>query len=49
MATLLNPRTGLVVGGPALVSINDQQFCDVAVFNAAPYDILLERGLHGGH
>ena len=44
VATLHNPRTGFVVGGPALVSINDQQFCDVAVFNAAPYDILLERG-----
>ena len=44
VATLHNPRTRFVVGGPALVSINDQQFCDVAVFNPAPYDILLERG-----
>ena len=44
VATLHNPRTGFVVGGPALVSINDQLFCDVAVFNAAPFDIRLESG-----
>ena len=44
VATLHNPRTRFVVGGPALVSINDQQLCDVVVFNAAPYNILLERG-----
>ena len=44
VATLHNPRTGFIVGGPALVSINDQLFCDVAMFNAAPYDIRLKRG-----
>ena len=44
VATLHNPQTRFVVGRPALVSINDQQFCDVAVFNVAPYDILLKRG-----
>ena len=43
VATLHNPRTGFVVGGPALVTIDDRQFCDVAVFNAAPFDIVLER------
>ena len=44
VATLHNPRTGFVVGGPALVSIDDQLFCDVAVFNAAPYEIRHKRG-----
>ena len=48
MATLLNPRTGLEVGGPALVSINDQQFCDVAVFNAAPLMTSYLRGDYMG-
>ena len=41
MATLHNPRTGFVVGVRPWSSINVQQFCDVAVFNTAPYDILL--------
>ena len=44
VGTLHNPRTGFVVGGPAMVTINDQQSCDVAVFNAAPYYIQLDRG-----
>ena len=44
VATLHNPCTGFVVGGPALVSINDQLFCDVAVFSAAPFDIRQVRG-----
>ena len=44
MAILHNPRTGFVVSGPALASIIDQHFCDVAVFSVAPYNILLERG-----
>ena len=40
-ATLHNPCTGFMVGGPALVSINDQLFCNVVVFSAAPFDIRL--------
>ena len=43
VATLHNPRTGFVVGGPALVNINEDRTCQVAVINTAPLDIQLER------
>ena len=43
VATLHNLRTGFVVGGPALVHIKDDQTCQVAVINTAPFDIQLER------
>ena len=43
MATLHNPRTRFVVGGPALVDIKDDRTCQMAVINTAPFDIQLER------
>ena len=43
VATLHNPRTGFVVGGPALVDIKDDRTCQVAVINTAPFDIQLKR------
>ena len=43
VATLHNPRTGFVVGGPALVDIKDDRTCQVAVINTAPFDRQLER------
>ena len=43
VATLYNLHTGFVVGGPALVDIKENQTCQVAVINNAPFDIQLER------
>ena len=44
VATIYNPRTQFVVGGPALVRITEDKTCLVAVINTAPHEIYLERG-----
>ena len=44
VATIYNPRTQFVVGGPAMVHIMEDKTCHVAVINTAPHEIYLERG-----
>ena len=44
VATIYNPRTQFVVGGPAMVHITEDKTCQVAVINTAPHEIYLERG-----
>ena len=44
VATIYNPRTQFVVGGPAMVGITEDKTCQVAVISTAPHEIYLERG-----
>ena len=44
VATIYNPRTQFVVGGPAMVRITEHKICQIAVINTAPHEIYLERG-----
>ena len=44
VATIYNPRTQFVVGGPAMVHITEDKTCQIAVINTAPHEIYLERG-----
>ena len=43
VATIYNPRTQFVVGGPAMVHINEDKICQVAVINTAPHEVCLEK------
>jgi len=44
IATVYSPQSKLIMGGPALVKIQDDGTCHLAVTNCAPYDIQLARG-----
>ena len=44
VATFYNPKTQFVVGGPAMVNITEDKFCQVPVINTVLHDIHLERG-----
>ena len=43
VATIYNPRPQFVVGGPAMVHINEDKICQVAVINTAPHEVCLEK------
>ena len=44
IATIFSPDSGLLMGGPAMVTINSDLKCAVALTNTAPFDIYLQRG-----
>ena len=44
VATFYNPKTQFGVGGPAMVNITEDKFCQVPVINTVLHDIHLERG-----
>ena len=43
IATIFCKQTKALMGGPALVKINDEGFCTIAVTNCATHDITIER------
>lgn len=43
LATIYNPRTHFVAGGPAMVNNTEDKLCQIAVINTAPHDIYQER------
>ena len=43
IASIVNGNHILLQGGPALVTIYDDEFCTIGVTNCAPYDIKLPR------
>ena len=44
IATVFSPDSALLMGGPAMVTINADQKCAIAITNTAPFDIYLQRG-----
>ena len=44
IATVFSPDSSLLMGGPAMVSINSDLKCTIAVTNTAPFSIYLQRG-----
>ena len=44
IATVFSPDSALLMGGPAMVTINSDLKCAIAITNTAPFDIYLQRG-----
>ena len=44
IATVFSPDSSLLMGGPAMVTINSNLKCAIAITNNAPFDIYLQRG-----
>ena len=44
IANIFSPRTPMVSGMPAIVSIDKNNNCKIVVDNCAPYDVTINRG-----
>ena len=44
ITTVFSPDSSLLMGGPAMVTINSDLKCAIAITNTAPFDIYLQRG-----
>ena len=44
IANIFSPRTPMISGMPAIVSIDKNNNCKIVVDNCAPYDVTINRG-----
>ena len=45
LATIYSPRAQFLMGGPAVIDVQEDRSCRVAVVNTAPFDITMARNL----